>query len=74
VVEESSNIEIVEKIWMLCHTVGVMLGHELEEIYKLSPAHYFHLSLEGTDHILELVVHNQSSITLLGVFHNLIGD
>lgn len=73
-VEDARDVEVVEEVGVLRHAVGVVLGHVLEVLHELAPPHHFHLALELTDHILELVVDQQSAIAILGVLHHLIGD
>ena len=73
-VEDTAQVEIVEKVGMLGHLSGVVHCHELEGIYELAPVHDFHLPQNLTDHVFELVVHQEGPVALLGVLDHLVSD
>jgi len=73
-VEDARNVEIVEEVAVLSHTVGIMLCHEFKLLGKLGTIHHLDLSLELTDDVFEFVVNNDDSVAVLGVLDGLVGD
>jgi len=57
VVKDGGDVEIIEKVRMLSHTLRVVFGDKLEGLHEFLSTHNFHFSLELANHILELVEH-----------------
>ena len=73
-IEDSGQVEIVEKMSVLGHIIRIVLGDKFELIKEFSSAQDLNFSLELTNHVFELVVDYQGSITLLGMLEDLISD
>lgn len=71
-VEDAGDVEVVEEVGVLGHGVGVVLGDVLEHLDELAPAHHFYFALDRTDHVFEFVVHEQSTVTVLGVLDHIV--
>ena len=71
-IKDTSQIEIVEKFSVLSHLSWIVLCHKFKCIYKLTSVHYLHFSLNLTDDVLEFVVNQQCTITILCILKNLI--
>lgn len=73
-IENTGQVKIVEEVGMLCHTLGIVLGDEFEVLYEFATVHDLHFPLDRTDDILELVVDQQSAITIFCVLDHLVGN
>ena len=73
-VEDATEVEIVEKIGVLSHLSRIVHCHEFEGIYELASVHNLHLPQNLTYHVFELVVHQESPVALLGVLNHLVSD
>lgn len=73
-VEDARQVKIVEKVAVLGHIIGIVLGHEFELRKEFFSSHDLDFALELTDDIFELVVDDESSVAFLGVLDDLIAD
>ena len=73
-VEDASQVEIVEKVSVLGHLSGVMHRHKLESIYEFTSVHDLHLPQNLTYHVFELVVHQKGPVAIFGVLDHLVSD
>ena len=73
-IEDGGQVEIVKEMSMLGHIIRIVLGDKFELIKEFSSAQNLHFSLELTNNVFELVVDQQGTIALLGMFEDLISD